>query len=169
MIILCFVVLVPLVDIVIACDWQISNDTVTIFVDKAMSNLTGVTRSEKFDGINGNFKSQEIRLDGQCLQLDEDLMSSSFKIHHHGGFECFMFRETNCEGVAELLTGGEIIHFDVNMTHVMCEKCRTFWSKLKSFFGWNRTFLSFGWHRFCERVFVIQMNSCEMNVAYLFM
>lgn len=131
---LVFVVFVHSVEIIIGCDWQISNETVTFFTDK-LSNETRVTKSEKFDDRNdGKFKSQEIRLDGQCQELDEELMSTSF-VRIVSGFECFIFQEPNCEGIAELLTGGKIVQFGGNMTHVMCEKCKTFWSSLKSIFG----------------------------------
>lgn len=131
---LVFVVLVHSARIIIGCDWQISNETVTFYADNVtLSNLTAVRKSEKFDGELRKFNSQEIQLDGQCQQLNEDLMSTSF-VRLDDGFECFIFHDENCEGIAELLTGGKIIHFHVNSTHVMCEKCRTFWSKLKSFF-----------------------------------
>jgi hypothetical protein len=130
---LVFVVLVHSADIIIGCDWQISNETVTFYADTRMSNLTAVTKSEHFDG---KLNSQKIQLDGQCQELDADLMLSSF-VRLHGGFECFIFQDPNCESIAELLTGGRIVHFNVNMTHVMCEKCRSTWSRLTSFFGFG--------------------------------
>lgn len=130
---LIFVVFVQFITIIYGCYWQISNETVTFYSEKS-SNLTRVIKSEKFHQNNRKFLSQEIRLDGQCQELDDNLRSSSI-IRIHDGFECFIFKNSTCDSIAELLTDEKIIENDTMVTHVMCEKCRSFWSSLWNLFG----------------------------------